>query len=124
MTVFILILSLIFFLLFSQKDFDSLLILTHPLIEATIKLCKDSDEGIISNMMYPLADCHEKVEIVSELFIYWINKDLEFKIQHFDWAIQELAKKNNEFIEYFTRLDDGLNDVKPGCGCFIPSHYN
>lgn len=29
-----------------------------------------------------------------------------------------------EFIEYFTRLDDSLNDVKPGCVWFVPSHYN
>jgi len=66
-----------------------------------IELCKDSDENIIGNMMYPLIDCHKKVKRVSELFIYWINKDLEFKIQHFDWAIQRLVENEAEFIDYF-----------------------
>ncbi len=66
-----------------------------------IELCKNSDENIIGNMMYPLIDCHKKVKRVSELFIYWINKDLEFKIQHFDWAIQKLVEKEAEFMDYF-----------------------
>jgi hypothetical protein len=66
-----------------------------------IELCKNSEETIISNMMYPLIDYPKEFEKISELFIYWINKDLEFKIQHFDWAIQEVVRKNEKFVDYF-----------------------
>ena len=74
-----------------------------------IELCKNSEETIINDMMYPLIDYPEEIEKISELFIYWINKNLEFKIQHFDWAIQELVKKNEKFIDYFL---DNFEKVK------------
>ncbi|MFA5953335.1 MAG: hypothetical protein WC812_01960 [Candidatus Pacearchaeota archaeon] len=74
-----------------------------------IELCKDSDGEIVRDMMYPLIDYPDEIEKISKLFIYWINKDLEFKVQHFDWAIQELVKKNEKFIDYFL---DNFEKVK------------
>ncbi|HIG94293.1 MAG: hypothetical protein QT05_C0049G0010 [archaeon GW2011_AR13] len=74
-----------------------------------IELYKNSEETIINDMMYPLIDYPDEIEKISKLFIYWINKDLEFKVQHFDWAIQELVKKNEKFIDYFL---DNFEKVK------------
>jgi hypothetical protein len=85
-----------------------------------IELCKDSDEDIVSNMIYPLTDYPEEVERVSKLIIYWINKNLEFKIPHFDWAIQELTKKNKKFIEYFLENYDKVKTEKLGYVYIFP----
>ena len=77
-----------------------------------IELCKDSDEIIIGDMMYSLTDYSEEVERVSKLIIYWINKNLEFKIQNFNWAIQEITKKNKSFIGYFLENYDKVKTDK------------
>jgi len=65
------------------------------------ELTKDCDEYALNELMHSFIDYPEKVEEISELFIYWINKNLEFKITNFDWTLKELAKKNDKFIEYF-----------------------
>lgn len=54
---------------------------------------KDCDEYALNELIYAITDYPEEFEKISELFIYWINKDLEFKINNFDWALGELTKK-------------------------------
>ncbi|OIO80208.1 hypothetical protein AUJ84_04145 [Candidatus Pacearchaeota archaeon CG1_02_32_132] len=65
------------------------------------ELTKDCDEHALNELMHSFIDYPEEVENISELFIYWVNKNLEFKIINFDWTLKELAKKNKKFIEYF-----------------------
>lgn len=66
-----------------------------------IELSKDYDNYSLSNLIYSLIDYPEECKKISELFIYWINKDLEFKIKDLDWVLGELTKKNKKFIAYF-----------------------
>jgi len=75
------------------------------------KLTRDCDEYALGELMYTITNYSENVKEVSELFIYWVNKDLEFKVGNFDWALQELAKKNSNFIIYFL---DNFERVKTG----------
>ena len=72
-------------------------------------LTKDYDEFVLSDLMYSTINYPRDVKPISELLIYWINKDLEFKINNLDWAIQELVKKNAKFIDYFL---DNFSKVK------------
>lgn len=67
---------------------------------------KDCDEYAISELISAIT--HNKLDYsskeikeISELFIYWINKDLEFKIRFFDYSLEELSKNNIEFLDYF-----------------------
>ncbi|MFH1938494.1 MAG: hypothetical protein ABIJ60_03065 [Patescibacteria group bacterium] len=69
-------------------------------------LTKDCDEHILSELISAMVlndneDYYKEVEKISDLLIYWINKDLKFKIRNFNWALEELAKKNKKFIGYF-----------------------
>jgi len=78
------------------------------------ELTKDCDEYALSELISAIVlndnkDYYQEVEKISDLFIYWINKDVEFKIRNFDWALGELAKKNKDFIKYFL---EGFQKVK------------
>ena len=68
-------------------------------------LTKDCDEHILSELISAMVlndneDYYKEVEKISDLLIYWINKDLKFDIRNFNWALEELSKKNKKFIEY------------------------
>lgn len=74
-----------------------------------VNLTKDCDEFALSEIMYAIVDYPKEIKKISDLFIYWINRNLEFKIGNFDWALQELTKKNEKFIGYFL---DNFQKVK------------
>lgn len=70
------------------------------------ELTKDCDEYAIGELMSAiihnkLSYSSQEIKQISELFIYWINKDLEFKVSFFDYSLEELSKKNIELLDYF-----------------------
>ncbi len=67
---------------------------------------KDCNEYAISELMSALTHnkssySSQEIKQISELFIYWINKDLEFKIRFFNYSLEELSKKDIGFLDYF-----------------------
>ncbi len=67
---------------------------------------KDCDEYAISELISSLTHnksdySSQEIKQISELFIYWTSKDLEFKVSFFDYSLEELSKKNIEFLDYF-----------------------
>ena len=85
-----------------------------------VELTKDCDEFALRRLMYTIIDYPEKFEKISELFIYWINKNLEFKINNFDWALGELTKKNKKFIGYFIENYKKIGTEKLPCFYLFP----
>lgn len=70
------------------------------------ELTKDCGEYALRELIHALVlenynRSKGEVKNISELLIYWINKDLEFKITDFDWALEELNRKNEKFLDYF-----------------------
>lgn len=70
------------------------------------ELTKDCDEYAIDELMSAITHnkssySSQEIKQISKLFIYWINKDLEFKVRFFDYSLEELSKKNIEFLDYF-----------------------
>lgn len=78
------------------------------------ELTKDCDEYAIGELMSALTHnksfySSQEITQISELFIYWINKDLEFKVRFFDYSLEELSKKDIGFLDYFL---DNFKKVK------------
>ncbi len=70
------------------------------------ELTRDCDEYAIGELINALTHnksdySSQEIKQISELFIYWINKDLGFKVRFFDYSLEELSKKNIEFLDYF-----------------------
>ncbi len=86
------------YLLFDRLTYKDLL--NQKQIFELIKYSKDMDYIIIDKIVEVLRKFPQPYKQISDLFIYWLNKDMEFKLRHFDWALEELVKKNRLFIRY------------------------
>ncbi|MBI2549027.1 hypothetical protein HYW21_06785 [Candidatus Woesearchaeota archaeon] len=87
------------YLVFDRLTFQD--ILNQKQILELIEYSKDSDEVVIDKIVKVLRKFPKPYKQISDLFIYWLNRDLEFKLRHFDWVLEELVKKNKLFIKYF-----------------------
>jgi len=86
--------------------FKERLKLSNAQILDLAELTKDCDEYAISELISSLTHnksnySSQEIKQISELFIYWINKNLEFKVRFFNYSLEELSKKNIKFLDYF-----------------------
>jgi len=96
------------YLIFDRLAYQK--ILNQKQLFELIEYSKDLDDFIINKIIEVLRNYPQQYKQISEWFIYWLNKDLEFKLKHFDWVLEELAKKNKLFIKYFLENYHKLQD--------------
>ena len=89
------------YLVFDRLTFQK--ILNQKQILELIEYSKDLDEVVIDKIVEVLRKFPKPYTQISDLFIYWLNRDLEFKLKHFDWVLEELVKKNKLFTKYFLK---------------------
>ena len=66
-----------------------------------IESAKDSEEIIIDEILQILKDYPEELDKIGKLIIYWINKDIDYKLRNLNWILKELSKQNKKFMDYF-----------------------
>ncbi|MFW5847001.1 MAG: hypothetical protein ACOCUU_02455 [Nanoarchaeota archaeon] len=66
-----------------------------------IELAKDSEEIVVDEILQILKDYPEELDKIGKLIIYWINKNIAYKLRNLDWILKELSKQNKKFIDYF-----------------------
>lgn len=86
-------------LIFSKLSYLKIINKEHRF--ALIKISKDSNKYVIDEILQILIKHPRDYKKVSNLLIYWLNKDLKFELRYFDWVLEELSKKNKLFIDYF-----------------------
>lgn len=80
-----------------------------------IKLSKDAEEEILNEIVMCLRNHPSQLNKILNLYLYWINKGLYFKIRNFDWILEEIMKKDNSilplFIKSFRKIDEKYSYV-------------
>jgi len=87
------------YLIFDRLTYQK--ILNQKQILEFIELSKDLDDFVIDKIVEVLRKFPKQHKQISDWFIYWLNKDLEFKLKNFYSVLEELVKKNKLFIKYF-----------------------
>lgn len=99
--------------LFSRLSYQD--IIEEKKLFELIELSKDADEKVLDEIVmclrrYP----HQKREILN-LYFYWINKGLYFKIRNFDLVLEEIMKTDQSilslFIKSFRKIDNSYSYV-------------
>jgi len=85
--------------LFSRLSYQD--IIEEKRLFELIKLSKDADENVLSEIVMCLRKYHSRMRDFLNLYFYWINKDLFFKIRNFDWVLEEIMKKDSSLLTLF-----------------------
>ena len=64
-------------------------------------LAKNSNEKILDLMIMSLRRYPKAKSKILDLYFYWINKGVDYKISHFDWVLEEIMKKEPSILNLF-----------------------
>ena len=80
-----------------------------------IELAKDAEEEVLNEIAMCLRNHPSQLNAILDLYFYWINKGLYFKIRNFEWILEEIMKKDNSilplFIKSFRKIDEKYSYV-------------
>jgi len=80
-----------------------------------IELSKDAEEEVLNEIVMCLRNHPSQLNAILDLYFYWINKGLYFKIRNFDWILEEIMKKDSSilplFIKSFRKIDEKYSYV-------------
>lgn len=100
--------------LFSRLSYQD--IIEEKKLFELISLSKDADEKVLDEIVMCLRKHPSQKRKILNLYFYWINKGLYFKIRrNFDWVLEEIMKKDHSilslFIKLFRKIDDNYSYV-------------
>ena len=80
-----------------------------------IELSKDAEEEVLNEIVLCLRNHPSQLNAIIDLYFYWINKGLYFKIRNFEWFLEEIMKKDNSilplFVKSFRKIDEKCSYV-------------
>lgn len=91
--------DMIRYIVFDRLTFQEIIAEKDVLVLVSQSL--DSNEQVIEKILDVLRKYPNEYQQVSEWLIRIINNGLDTKLRNFDWVLEELAKSNKLFIDYF-----------------------